>query len=312
MSSAGGGGSHDVVDRPALAVPTERLMQRVRRLRARCLYGERGDDAALAGLPRVDVGVARPLVERFERGLRVLGAIAIGEHRVRNRPVLPLDELIVPLDDRTEIGILRGENVRRRRRRPRRGAGIVPGAAGGERRDGGEQRKHPESTHRKRFLTMRPSRPLAVSLLLALCAPACAAPPQQPPQTCTAEVNAPLGALIARGETSEVDGVAVCGVTFGPSRPQRAGAHGGHQLIPLRVPLPDGSSALVEVVSNDDLDGPLTAPRGATIFALGQYYRTTLRQRPFVAGIHDVHCATHRGAANGYVIVNGRRFGCGA
>jgi hypothetical protein len=135
---------------------------------------------------------------------------------------------------------------------------------------------------------------------------------QQPPSSCTPSVNAELGDLIARDESSPIDGVMVCGVTFASSRPQRAGPHGSHQLIPLRVPLPGAASVLVEVVTNDDLDGRVTAPRGATVFALGQYYRTTARQRPFVAGIHDVHCATHRGAANGYVIVGGRRFGCGA
>ncbi len=150
-------------------------------------------------------------------------------------------------------------------------------------------------------------------LLIVLIASACTARPQaQPPQTCTANVNARLGELIARGESRALDGVAVCGVTFGPSRPLRAGAYGGHQLVPVRAALPDGSSALVEVVTNDDLDGRVTAPRGATVFALGQYYRTSARQRPFVAGIHEVHCATHRGAADGYVVVNGRRFGCGA
>ncbi|MDP9107218.1 MAG: hypothetical protein M3N49_14970, partial [Candidatus Eremiobacteraeota bacterium] len=62
------------------------------------------------------------------------------------------------------------------------------------------------------------------------------------------------------------------------------------------------------VVTNDDLDGRVTAPRGATVFAYGQYFQTTDRQRPFVAGVHDVHCATHRGADNGWVVVNGTRY----
>lgn len=127
------------------------------------------------------------------------------------------------------------------------------------------------------------------------------------PGSCTPEVNRQIGDLIERGEGSAVDNVAVCGTTFTASRPQRAGRNGGHQLIPLQIRLPDGHSALVEVVTNDDLDGRVTAPRGADVFALGQYYRTTARQRPYVAGVHDVHCATHRGAANGFVIVNGRR-----
>lgn len=153
----------------------------------------------------------------------------------------------------------------------------------------------------------------AACIVLALGAAACAGgPAQAPPSTCTPQVNAEFADLLARDESREIDGVLVCGVTFGPSRPQRAGPHGGHQLIPVRAPLPGGGSALVEVVTNDDLDGRVTAPRGAVVFAFGQYYLTTAAQAPFVAGIHDVHCATHRGAANGYVIVAGRRFGCGA
>ena len=153
---------------------------------------------------------------------------------------------------------------------------------------------------------------LAVLATAALIVPPGVASAVPAPSECTPAINGQLAELIANHDTRQIDGVMVCGTTFGPSRPQRAGAHGGHQLIPVRVPLPDGSSALVEVVTNDDLDGRVTAPRGATVFALGQYYRTSSRQAPFVAGIHDVHCATHRGAADGYVSVNGRRFGCGA
>lgn len=128
------------------------------------------------------------------------------------------------------------------------------------------------------------------------------------PPSCSTAVNAQLAGLIAEQHQGAVDNVMVCGTTFGPSRPQRRGRHGAHQLIPLRVPLPDGRSALVEVVTNDDLDGRVTAPRGATVFAYGQYFLTSDRQRPFVAGLHDVHCATHRGADNGWVVVNGTKF----
>jgi hypothetical protein len=129
------------------------------------------------------------------------------------------------------------------------------------------------------------------------------------PAKCDAAVNAALAKLIADASPGPVDGVMVCGTAFGPSRPQRAGPRGGHQLIPLQVPLDAvGRGALVEVVTNDTLDGRVTAPRRATVFALGQYFRTTARQAPFVAGIHDVHCATHRGAANGWVVVDGVRY----
>ena len=155
-------------------------------------------------------------------------------------------------------------------------------------------------------------RPFALLAAVALSVVPLRAAAADAPAACTPDVNAPLASLIAAGDPRQTDGIAVCGTTIGPSRPQRARAHGAHQLLPVRAPLPDGTFAFVEVVTNDDLDGRVTAPRGATVFALGQYFHTSRRQRPFVAGIHDVHCATHRGAADGYVVVNGRRFGCGA
>jgi len=128
------------------------------------------------------------------------------------------------------------------------------------------------------------------------------------PSSCNAAVNAQLAQLIAERHDGAVDNVMVCGTTLAPSRPQRRGPHGGHQLIPLRVPVGDGRSALVEVVTNDALDGRVTAPRGAHVVAYGQYFLTTNHQRPFVAGVHDVHCATHRGADNGWVVVDGTRY----
>ena len=156
---------------------------------------------------------------------------------------------------------------------------------------------------------MRTTLAAAVALsLLALGGCSAAGNGVAAPSDCTASVNARLGTLIAERHDGPVDNVMVCGTTIGPSRPQRAGPHGGHQLIPVRVPLAGGSAALIEVVTNDDLDGRVTAPRGATVFAYGQYFLTSSRQRPFVAGIHDVHCATHRGADNGWVIVNGAKF----
>ena len=126
------------------------------------------------------------------------------------------------------------------------------------------------------------------------------------PSRCDAAVNARLAQLIAEQHAGAVDNVMVCGTTIGPSR-QRTGRRSSHELILLRVPLAAGS-ALVEVVTNDALDGPLTAPRGARVAAYGQYFLTTDRQRPYVAGIHQTHCATHRGADNGWVVVNGTRY----
>jgi hypothetical protein len=179
---------------------------------------------------------------------------------------------------------------------------------------------HAAEPLRRTVLRIGPAAVVALSAAVALGAVvalgACSAGGKDAavPRSCSADVNARLAALIGESHDGEVDGVMVCGTTLGPSRPQRAGPRAGHQLIPLRVPLPGGSSALVEVVSNDDLDGRVTAPRGATVFAYGQYFLTSARQRPFVAGIHDVHCATHRGAANGWVVVDGVRYpqhGCG-
>ena len=54
-----------------------------------------------------------------------------------------------------------------------------------------------------------------------------------------------------------------------------------------------------------DLDGVVTAPKGAQVFAYGQAFFD--QGSRFVAGIHDVHCATHRGADNGWVVVNGAK-----
>ena len=144
--------------------------------------------------------------------------------------------------------------------------------------------------------------------LVAVAACAASARDVPVPNACTPAVNAQLSALIAERRDGPVDNVMACGTTIGPSRVQRGGPHGDHQLLPLRVPLDGGGTALVEVVTNDSLDGRVTAPRGATVFAYGQYFHTSRRQRPFVAGVHDVHCATHRGADNGWVVVNGTKF----
>ncbi|HEV2642476.1 MAG TPA: hypothetical protein VGT98_07205, partial [Candidatus Elarobacter sp.] len=106
----------------------------------------------------------------------------------------------------------------------------------------------------------------AAVLVLGACAPA--ASDAGVPSTCTPSANDRLARLIAEQHAGAVDNVMVCGTTIGPSRPQRRGPHGGHQLIPLRVPIDAaGGTALVEVVTNDDLDGRVTAPRGATVFA---------------------------------------------
>ena len=125
------------------------------------------------------------------------------------------------------------------------------------------------------------------------------------PAKCTAEVNQKLTQLLASGPSGTVDNVMVCGMTVSASRTQRGGPHGDHQILPLRVTTSTGDVRLIEVVTNDDLDGRVTAGPNTPVFAYGQAFFPS-RGR-FAAGIHDVHCATHRGADNGWVVVNGEK-----
>jgi hypothetical protein len=125
------------------------------------------------------------------------------------------------------------------------------------------------------------------------------------PQSCTPEVNQKLAELLTQQTQDSVDNVMVCGTTVSPSRAQHGGEHGSHEVLPLLVNLPGVGFKLVEVVTNDELDGVVTAPKGAQVYAYGQAFFPTRSQ--FVAGIHDVHCSTHRTADNGWVIVNGQK-----
>ncbi len=123
------------------------------------------------------------------------------------------------------------------------------------------------------------------------------------PTSCTPQVNQKLYGLLSSGQRGSVDNVMVCGITTSSSRTQRGGAHGNHEILPLRVTMPNGDVRPVEVVTNDDLDGIVTAPVNASVFAYGQAFFSSGGK--FAAGIHDVHCSTHRGANNGWVVVNG-------
>ena len=123
------------------------------------------------------------------------------------------------------------------------------------------------------------------------------------PASCSSQVNQKLFDLLSSGRHSNIDNVMVCGVTTSSSRTQRGGAHGSHQILPLRVTMPNGDVRPVEVVTNDDLDSVVTAPVNASVFAYGQAFFPSGGR--FAAGIHDVHCSTHRGADNGWVVVNG-------
>ena len=152
---------------------------------------------------------------------------------------------------------------------------------------------------------MRPMLLAKAVLLVSFLASGWAATGVPVPAACTPRANQKLASLISSGVQHNVDNVMVCGVTISPSRTTRGGPHGAHDILPVLAQFPDGSTKLIQVVINEDLDGRITAPKGVTVFAFGQAYFT--RTSRFAAGIHDVHCSTHRGADNGWVVVNGRK-----
>ena len=139
--------------------------------------------------------------------------------------------------------------------------------------------------------------------------PARAATDVPVPAACTAVVNAPLAALVTAGAPDQVDNVIVCGTVARATYFQSSrGPAGSHHVTSVAAPIATGGTLLVQVVTNDRLDGVVSAQTGDRVFALGQFYQTTVRQRPFAAGLHDTHCATHRGADNGWIVVNGNRW----
>lgn len=154
------------------------------------------------------------------------------------------------------------------------------------------------------MLRVRCILPLAIALSCYV-VPASAQRDVPVPASCTPQVNQRLFGLLDSGQRRTVDNVMVCGVTVNSSRAQRGGPHGSHEILPLRVTMPDGDVRLVEVVTNDDLDGRVTAPANVPVFAYGQAFFPS--RGGFAAGIHDVHCSTHRGADNGWVVVNGAK-----
>jgi hypothetical protein len=141
--------------------------------------------------------------------------------------------------------------------------------------------------------------------LLIVCPLLFAAKDVPVPAQCTPEVNAHLVQLIKSGGKAPVDNVMVCGLTTRNSRFQAGhGRAGSHHVFSVLTHTPAGDK-LVEVVSNDSLDGVVTARRGDQIFAFGQAFFDNTGQ--FAAGIHDVHCSTHSGADNGWIVVNGTK-----
>ena len=154
------------------------------------------------------------------------------------------------------------------------------------------------------MLSARPLLPLFLAIGCSFL-PAAAQNDVPVPSSCTPQVNQKLSDLLSSKPQNPVDNVMVCGITVSASRTQSGGPHGSHQILPLRVTMPDGNVRLVEVVTNDDLDGVVTAPVNASVFAYGQAFFPSYGR--FAAGIHDVHCSTHQGADNGWVVVNGSK-----
>lgn len=152
---------------------------------------------------------------------------------------------------------------------------------------------------------LRASRILLLAIVVVAVLPAVAQRDVPVPASCAPQVIQRLFDLLSSEQHRAVDNVMVCGITVSSSRRQYGGPHGNHEILPLRVNMPDGGARLVEVVVNDDLDGVITAPVNASVFAYGQAFFPS--RGHFVAGIHDVHCSTHRGADNGWVVVNGAR-----
>ncbi len=122
------------------------------------------------------------------------------------------------------------------------------------------------------------------------------------PARCTPQVNRGLADLIASGTTRDVDNIMVCGVAVERTRVRRGGPHGSHHVTTIAAPLPNGQTVNVQIVVNDDLDGVVTAQPNDPVFAYGQGY---ISHGFWAAGVHDVHCSTHPGADNGWVVVAG-------
>jgi hypothetical protein len=152
-----------------------------------------------------------------------------------------------------------------------------------------------------------------------LCPFALAAGTRSVPNTCTGAVNQELVRFVTASTGSseaQRDNIMACGTATRPSFSQHSSKrtnHGGHQVLSLSAPTPDGQKILVEIVTNDELDGYVSAATGDAVFAYGQAYIPSPNEhRPggvhFAAGVHDTHCSTHRSADDGWVVVAGKRY----
>ncbi len=150
---------------------------------------------------------------------------------------------------------------------------------------------------------MSPSIRCAVFFSIAFAATTLVAQRNVPvPATCTPQVNQRLADIIASQTRRDIDNVMVCGVATRKTRLQAGGRHGDHHITSIAAPLLDGQTVNVQVVTNDDLDGVVVARPNDPVFAYGQAY---VAHGPWAAGVHDVHCSTHPGADNGWVVVAG-------
>jgi hypothetical protein len=110
---------------------------------------------------------------------------------------------------------------------------------------------------------------------------------------------------VVQGKFAVVEGVSVCGIVSG--RPHESGGpHGLHVYIPVRLVAPGGAIYQTEVIPNEALDGRIDVHEGDRIIAFGQFVYT--KRYGFDGLIHDTHPATHRGGANGYILVNGKIY----
>lgn len=161
---------------------------------------------------------------------------------------------------------------------------------------------------------MKPSLVLATLILVSTSALAATKPV---PTSCTPAVNTTLLQFLhdnSGNSHAQLDNVMVCGTAIADSFEQGASSTGtgAHQVILLNVPTSDGSKVIVEIVSNDSLDGVVNASKGDTVYAYGQGYITSsrdIRKRIHpAAGVHDTHCATNSHMDDGWVVVNGTRY----
>lgn len=121
------------------------------------------------------------------------------------------------------------------------------------------------------------------------------------PSSCTPAVNAKLQEMIRAHPKGYTENVMVCGIAT-KTTVNSGGAHGSHHIISLKAVLPQDGTVSVQIAINDSLDGAVSAKAGASVFGYGEGYITG---GAWVAGIHDVHCSTHRSADNGWVVVDG-------